>query len=118
MKYGYNIIYSVKNRYLLFICLHPDFPNFLMTPSQQKLYYTPEMKGSYSIKNVLPALVTEFTYANLEINNGGDASLAFESLLKKTDPMIIKDTRKNLLAYCRLDTLAMVEILMVLKLTI
>jgi len=90
----------------------------LMTPFQEKLYYTPEMKGSYSIKNVLPALVPGFGYENLEINNGGDASLAFENLLNETNPMIIEETRKNLLEYCKLDTLAMVEILMVLKLTI
>jgi hypothetical protein len=29
----------------------------LIIPFQQKWYYTPEMKGSYSIKHVLPALV-------------------------------------------------------------
>jgi hypothetical protein len=29
----------------------------LMIPFQKKWYYTPEMKGSYSIKAVLPALV-------------------------------------------------------------
>ena len=58
----------------------------LMTPFQQKLYYTPEMKGSYSIKQVLPALVPGFSYKNLEINNGGDASLAFVILMKENDP--------------------------------
>jgi len=83
----------------------------LMTPFQQKLYYTPDMKGSYSIKAVLPALIPGFSYANLEINNGGDASLAFENLLNETDQKVIDSTRKNLLEYCKLDTLAMVEII-------
>jgi len=87
----------------------------LMTPFQQKLYYTPEMKGKYSIKNVLPALVPRFSYANLEINNGGDASLAFEKLLHESDQNVINITRKHLLEYCKLDTLAMVEILKVLR---
>ena len=87
----------------------------LMTPFQQKLYYTPEMKGSYSIKKVLPALVPGFSYDNLEINNGGNASLAFANLLNETDQQQIDKTRKNLLEYCKLDTLAMVEILKVLE---
>ena len=83
----------------------------LMTPFQQKLYYTPEMKGSYSIKQVLPALVPGFSYKDLEINNGGDASLAFVILMKENDQDIINKTRKNLLEYCKMDTMAMVEIL-------
>jgi len=86
----------------------------LMAPFQQKLYYTPEMKGSYSIKSVLPALVPGFSYADLEINQGGDASLAFENLLNETNQHMVNKTRQNLLAYCKLDTLAMVEILKVL----
>ncbi|MBI9037607.1 MAG: DUF2779 domain-containing protein [Bacteroidales bacterium] len=87
----------------------------LMIPFQQKLYYTPEMKGSYSIKKVLPALVPAFTYDDLEINNGGNASLAFANMLNETDQQQINKTRKNLLEYCKLDTLAMVEILRVLE---
>jgi len=87
----------------------------LMTPFQQKLYYTPEMRGSYSIKKVLPALCPGFSYANLTINNGGDASQAFIQLIEEKDQFTIDETRKNLLEYCKLDTLAMVEILDVLK---
>ncbi len=85
-----------------------------MTPLSQKHYYTPEMKGSYSIKKVLPALVPELSYADLNINQGGNASMAFESLYNETDESIIKQTRTDLLEYCKLDTLAMVEILNVL----
>ncbi|MBU1013900.1 MAG: DUF2779 domain-containing protein [Bacteroidetes bacterium] len=86
----------------------------LMDPFSKKHYYTPEMKGSYSIKKVLPALVPELSYKNLNINEGGSASIAFESLYNETDEHKIKQTRDDLLAYCKLDTLAMVEILKVL----
>lgn len=86
----------------------------LMVPFQQKLLYTPAMQGSYSIKQVLPALCPGFTYESLEIGNGTDASLAFEGLLHETDPKTIEKTRNALLAYCELDTLAMVELLKVL----
>ncbi len=44
----------------------------LMIPFQKKWYYTPEMKGSYSIKFVLPALVPELSYDELEI--GGNVT--------------------------------------------
>jgi predicted DNA-binding protein YlxM (UPF0122 family) len=52
----------------------------LMLPFQKKFYYTYKMQGSYSIKYVLPALIPELSYKNLEINAGGLASIAFESL--------------------------------------
>jgi hypothetical protein len=101
-----------------------DFPEFadeieklisrikdLMTPFQKKYYYSPEMKGSYSIKAVLPALVPELSYDNLEINEGGLASIAYESLQTETDLMFIAEIKQQLLEYCKLDTLGMVRIL-------
>lgn len=87
----------------------------LMILFSQKHYYTPEMKGSYSIKKVLPALVPQLSYANLNINQGGNASMAFENLYAETDKVKTEQTRKYLLEYCKLDTLAMVEILNKLK---
>ncbi len=83
----------------------------LMLPFQKKYYYTPEMQGSYSIKYVLPALVPEMSYENMEISDGGTASLAYESLLTMDDFIKIDEIKKKLLKYCKLDTLAMVRIL-------
>lgn len=83
----------------------------LMLPFQKKYYYTYKMRGSYSIKYVLPALIPELSYGDLEINEGGLASVAFESLYYETDLMRIAEIRNNLLEYCKLDTLAMVKIL-------
>ena len=83
----------------------------LMIPFQRKYYYAPEMKGSYSIKAVLPALVPELSYDELEINEGGLASIAYESLQTETDLMLIAEIKQQLLEYCKLDTLAMVKIL-------
>ena len=82
-----------------------------MVPFQKKWYYTPELKGSYSIKAVLPALVPELSYEGLGISDGGSASVAYEQLIEETDMIKIVETRKNLLEYCKLDTLAMVNIL-------
>lgn len=87
----------------------------LMVIFQQRQYYVPEMKGSYSIKQVLPAMVPGFSYDNMAIGDGGSASMAFTSLFTGPDPEKVKTTRENLLEYCKLDTMAMVEILKVLK---
>jgi hypothetical protein len=87
----------------------------LMVPFEKHLYYHPKMKGSHSIKNVLPALVPELSYNNLEINNGNSASTAFEQLQFEHDLMKIAEIREGLEAYCKMDTLAMVKILEVLE---
>ncbi len=85
----------------------------LMVPFRARDYYTREMKGSYSIKYVLPALYPddeELDYSNLPVvHNGGEASEAFLSLKDKTSDEREK-IRDGLLEYCRLDTLAMVKI--------
>jgi hypothetical protein len=86
----------------------------LMVPFQQQAYYSKELQGSYSIKWVLPTLCSsdpELDYHALEeVHNGSEAMAAFADLPKHT-PEDIARIRKNLLAYCRLDTLAMVKIL-------
>lgn len=82
----------------------------LSKPFQQKLYYTPEMNGLYSIKAVLPALIPELSYDDLTVHNGEGASRAFEQMMnnKESD---YSELRKNLLAYCEMDTFAMVKIM-------
>ena len=69
------------------------------------------MKGSYSIKKVLPALVPELSYNDLEISEGGTASLTYMSLYEDKDLQSVSVKRENLLRYCELDTLAMVKLL-------
>ena len=89
----------------------------LMSPFQKKHYLTPKMQGSYSIKYVLPALVPKMqeAYKSLEgIQNGSDAMNAFAKLSLMSEDEKEK-TRTALLAYCKLDTLAMVEIFRKLK---
>jgi hypothetical protein len=83
----------------------------LMVPFQRQWYYSPQMHGSYSIKAVLPALVPELTYGDLAIGDGTAASAAFVSLKGETDPGRIVEIRRQLLAYCCMDTWAMVRVL-------
>jgi hypothetical protein len=89
----------------------------LMIPFMKKQYYSHLMKGSYSIKYVLPALVPtmENAYRELEdVHNGMEAMNLFPKLADMKDHDK-KKYRKALLKYCELDTLAMVRILEVLR---
>ncbi|NQU78622.1 DUF2779 domain-containing protein [Candidatus Woesearchaeota archaeon] len=82
----------------------------LIVPFRNFDYHNPKQKGSNSLKAVLPA-VTEKGYDNLEINNGGDASLAYlDMICGDMTPEKKEKTRKNLLKYCCLDTEGMVWI--------
>ncbi len=85
----------------------------LMVPFYNRDYYTKDMKGSYSIKYVLPALFPDdpsLNYHNLKlIHNGSEAMNAFNTLADYDDEQR-KMIRKNLLEYCKLDTFAMVKI--------
>jgi hypothetical protein len=80
----------------------------LAVPFQNFHYYCPTQKGSYSIKKVLPA-ITGKGYDNLEINNGGDASIGYFNsfIASKTGDSKL---REHLLKYCKLDTEGMVWI--------
>lgn len=83
----------------------------LMLVFQSKEFHFPSMGNGYSIKTVLPLMVPELSYCDLEISNGMDASSQFEQLYGSTDVDLIEKTRQNLFKYCHLDTLAMVRIL-------
>ena len=83
----------------------------LMVPFRRKHLYTPDMNDSYSLKAVLPALVTDLSYSDLEIQEGGTASIIYESLYQENDPEQVRLNRENLLAYCKMDTLSLVRIL-------
>ncbi len=71
--------------------------------------YFPAMKNSASIKAVLPAIAPDFTYENLEIQDGGSASSLFHQSIENGN-FTDENLRENLLKYCERDTLAMVII--------
>ena len=89
----------------------------LMAPFASKSYYHPKMQGSYSIKYVLPALVPEFESAYKDLNlihHGGEAMQAYEAMTHMSADEC-EAYKKALLAYCKLDTLAMVKVLKKLR---
>lgn len=77
----------------------------------KKDYIDYRFKGSSSIKKVLPILCPNINYSSLEVNNG---TMALDTwgrmVIDENFDEDIQKTKKNLLEYCKLDTLAMVEI--------
>lgn len=82
-----------------------------LLPLARSHYYHPEMKGSWSIKAVLPTIAPDLSYDEQVVGNGGDAQLAY---LEITDPATTEQNRQRLKdglrEYCTLDTLAMVRL--------
>lgn len=119
---AYNMTFE-KGRIKELAQLYPDLADHLMNihdhivdlmiPFRERWYYSRAMKGSYSIKYVLPALFPDdpaLDYHNLEgIHHGGEASAAFSNM-QYMPPDQLKKTRHNLLKYCELDTYAMVKV--------
>lgn len=83
----------------------------LLVPFRSRHYYEPQMRSSASLKSVLPAINPKFSYSNLEIQEGGTASLEYLRMLYSKDEKEIQQIRKNLLEYCKQDTFALIVLL-------
>ena len=96
-----------------------------LLPIVRRHYFHPDMADSegstFSIKTVLPCMVPHLKYSQLNsVQNGGEAQLAYllaaapKGAEKEPGQPITKaereQARKDLLAYCGLDTEAMVEV--------
>ncbi|WP_374585119.1 DUF2779 domain-containing protein [Pseudoduganella sp.] len=81
-------------------------------PIAQRYYYHPSQQGSWSIKQLLPAIAPDLRYDALEgVQHGGAAMDAYlEACAPGTSPERRATIRRQLLDYCHLDTLAMVRI--------
>ncbi|HEY5627130.1 MAG TPA: DUF2779 domain-containing protein [Nitrospira sp.] len=79
-------------------------------------YYHPDFGGSFSLKEVLPALVPSLRYDDLLIKEGGQAaSEYYRMVFVESDWIERAKIQEALLAYCKRDTLAMVELRQVLR---
>jgi hypothetical protein len=85
-------------------------------PIVRDYYYHPHFDGSYSLKEVLPALVPSLAYDDLAIKEGGHAaSEYYRMVFVETDWVERATIEEALLRYCARDTLAMVELRRALK---
>jgi hypothetical protein len=83
----------------------------LMDIFTKQFYVHKDFKGGTSIKDVLPVLVPELSYADLAIREGGTASQSWDKITSEE----ISQSEKNQIArdlklYCERDTFAMFAI--------
>ena len=82
-----------------------------LLPVARDHYYHPSQQGSWSIKAVLPALCPDLRYGDLDgVQDGGMAMDAYlEALTPQASVERKAEIERQLLAYCALDTFAMVR---------
>lgn len=83
-----------------------------LLPVARERYYHPRQQGSWSIKQVLPAIAPDLRYDALDgVQDGGAAMHAFlEAIAPDTEPARQRQIERQLRDYCHLDTLAMVRL--------
>jgi len=85
---------------------------FDLLPLARENYYHPAMKGSWSIKRVLPTIAPDLDYGNLESVQSGDMvePVYFEMVDAGTSVERKAELKAALLTYCERDTMAMVRV--------
>jgi CRISPR/Cas system-associated exonuclease Cas4 (RecB family) len=100
---------------------HPAFADLMnsyidrlfdLRPLVRANFYHPDMRGSFSIKAVLPVVAPDLDYEALgDVSGGTEAQVAW---LRATSPECgareLEQIRASLLRYCAQDTWAMVEV--------
>lgn len=109
-----------KSRISELAALFPDLAPSLLALNQRVVdllpitranYYHPEMRGSWSIKAVLPTIAPDLDYTQLTVGNGGDAQEAYREIVHPDTAEALRvQLTEGLTDYCTLDTLAMVRL--------
>ncbi|MGF1546707.1 MAG: hypothetical protein ACFCUG_05240 [Thiotrichales bacterium] len=82
-----------------------------LIPVARAHYYHPDLRGSWSIKTVLPTIAPELAYDDLDVADGQMAQDAFAEMIHpETAVERREELRRGLLEYCRRDTEAMVRV--------
>ena len=83
-----------------------------LLPLTRDNYYHPDMRGSWSLKAVLPCIAPQLAYQDLgEVQDGGAAGSVYcEMFARDTEPSRAAALDADLRAYCKLDTEALVEL--------
>lgn len=120
---GAILVYSGYEKRILneLAAAHPDLAPALgaivahlfdLQPLARAHYYHPAMKGSWSIKAVLPTVAPDLDYDSLdEVRDGTAAQAAYAEMIDPaTAPERKAQLERALREYCRLDTMAMVRL--------
>lgn len=76
----------------------------------KKHYRDHRFGNSNSLKSVLPIVVPKLSYDVLAVQNGTQAQVVWEEMIGEVDTAVKENLIHQLLAYCHLDTLSMLEI--------
>ena len=99
-----NLLPSYRNFFLDIITRTYD----LMDIVEGQHYVHPGFEGRASIKKVLPALAPHLSYKKLGIQSGTDTIEAYRKILQgELTGDAAKETERQMLEYCKLDTYAM-----------
>jgi len=107
---------TLRQLQLRFPDLEPDLENIIdrlvdLLPVAEQHYYHPAMKGSWSIKAVLPTIAPELDYKELSVQDGIMAQVAYLEMINTSTKIARRsEIRTALLEYCGQDTLAMVKL--------
>ncbi len=85
-----------------------------LLPAVRNHVYDPKFRGSFSLKSVLPALVPDLSYDDLDVKDGAEATLHLWRLVFEPDYYGQRERariRAALLAYCERDSWATVKLL-------
>lgn len=75
-------------------------------------YYHRDMRGSWSIKAVLPTVAPDLAYVDLDVGSGIEAQSAYlEAIHPGTPTSRQEELKTQLLAYCERDTYAMIRLM-------
>lgn len=77
----------------------------LSKPFEQGIYYDSRMRGHYSLKNLLPVFRADYTYEDLDIQNGMSAVYAYRNY-EKSSASEQADIQHAIRVYCMMDTYA------------
>ncbi len=83
-----------------------------LAPVTRQHYYHPDMRGSWSLKAVLPTISSNMRYSELKgIQEGIESSEGYlEAIDPATDSERRAELKEQLLRYCKFDTLALVRL--------
>ena len=122
---SWNMSYE-KGCNAIMACLYPEHKEFLddlnerindlMIPFSQMWFVDKDFFGSASLKKVLPVLVPELSYKELDVSDGMLARRMFtQTIFEGKYPDKKEKILEDLSKYCTLDTYAMIKIFEKLK---
>lgn len=83
-----------------------------LLPLTRAHYYHPAMRGSWSLKAVLPSIEAGLAYDGMVVADGGDAQAAYLELIASETPAERREAlRQGLLDYCALDTYGLLRLM-------